>query len=271
MIKMLEYLKNVKLTRSAVSFIVGAIVILLFLKQCNSIENLKNEKELAQKEAKRAMNNLLAEQDSVRVLIKENGGIVASKRTFEYTIAELQSNNKDLVSEYKEALGDIKNLKDVNSLLKTEIAVVSNVKSDPSVITQSSDTTATIAFEKSDDFGKGNSRKFKGSVAVGYNAKKFSAEPGQFEITQNIKLYAMTDEKDGMKQIRIATDYPGITFGEIENINLINNKLNKPTKKGGWSIGVGLGYGYSLSSGQVINLGPNIGVGLFYSPKWLRF
>jgi len=81
----------------------------------------------------------------------------------------------------------------------------------------------------------------------------------------------MTEKTNGVEQIRIATDYPGITFGEIENINLINNKLNKPTKKAGWSIGVGLGYGYTLSSGQVINLGPTIGVGLFYSPKWLRF
>ena len=266
---MINFLKT--MNKSVYTFIAMIVVILLFLKQCNSIENLKNEKELAQKEAKRAMNNLLAEQDSVRVLIKENGGIVASKRSFEYTIDELQDNNKELVEEYKEALGDIKNLKDVNSLLKTEIAVISNVKSEPSVITQSSDTTATIAFEKLDDFGKGNSRKFKGSVAVAYNDKKFSAEPGQFEITQNIKLYAMTDEKDGMKQIRITTDYPGITFGEIENINLINNKLNKPEKKAGWSIGMGMGYGFSLINGQAIQTGPNLSIGLFWSPKWLRF
>jgi hypothetical protein len=81
----------------------------------------------------------------------------------------------------------------------------------------------------------------------------------------------MTDEKDGMKQIRIATDYPGITFGEIENINLINNKLNKPEKKAGWSIGMGMGYGFSLVNGQAIQTGPNLSIGLFWSPKWLRF
>ena len=193
---MLEYLKNVKLTRSAVSFIVGAIVILLFLKQCNSIENLKNEKELAQKEAKRAMNNLLAEQDSVRVLIKENGGIVASKRTFEYTIAELQSNNKDLVSEYKEALGDIKNLKDVNSLLKTEIAVISNVKSEPSVITQSSDTTATIAFEKLDEnrafFSKMNAVQLKNEL---FKKDKYFTQFKEY-ITSNGLLFNISNQKE---------------------------------------------------------------------------
>ena len=45
---MLEYLKNIKMTRSTISFIAGAIVILLFLKQCNSISTLKNEKAIAQ-------------------------------------------------------------------------------------------------------------------------------------------------------------------------------------------------------------------------------
>ena len=71
------------INKNVLTFIVGAIVVLLFLKQCNSIQKLKEEKEMAKKEAKRAMNNLLAEQDSVRVLIKENGGLVASKRSFE--------------------------------------------------------------------------------------------------------------------------------------------------------------------------------------------
>lgn len=259
------------INKNVLTFIVGAIVVLLFLKQCNSIQKLKEEKEMAKKEAKRAMNNLLAEQDSVRVLIKENGGLVASKRSFEYTIDELKDNNSELVEEYKEALGDIKNLKDVNSLMKTEIAVLSEVKGGESVVTQSSDSTATVAFSKFDDFGKGNTRKFSGSVDVAYNSNKFTASPGEFKIEQTIKLYAMTDEKDGYKQVRIATDYPGITFGEIENINLINNKLNKPEKKAGWSIGAGIGYGFSLVNGQQIQTGPNLSIGLFWSPKWLRF
>lgn len=269
---MLEYLKNIKMTRSTISFIAGAIVILLFLKQCNSISNLKNEKAIAQTEANRQLNNLLATQDSVRVLIKENGGIVASKRTLELTHAELEKNNAKTVAEFKSAMGDIKNLKNANSLLKTQIDILSKIHGDPANVDQKTDTTATITFNKDDDFGKGNTRKFNGKVEVSYIDKKFGASPGDFTFSQTIKLYAMTEKtKEGVEQIRIATDYPGITFGEIENINLINNKLNKPTKKGGWSIGVGLGYGFTLSSGQVVNLGPNIGVGLFYSPKWLRF
>jgi hypothetical protein len=271
MIKMLEYLKNIKMTRSTISFIAGAIVILLFLKQCNSISTLKNEKAIAQTEANRQLNNLLATQDSVRVLVKENGGIVASKRTLEYTYAELEKNNAKTVAEFKSAMGDIKNLKNANSLLKTQIEILSKIHGDPANVDQKSDTTATITFNKDDDFGKGNTRKFNGKVEVSYIDKKFAASPGDFTFSQTIKLYAMTEKTNGVEQIRIATDYPGITFGEITNINLINNKLNKPTKKAGWSIGVGLGYGYTLSSGQVINLGPTIGVGLFYSPKWLRF
>jgi hypothetical protein len=264
---------NIKnLNKNTITFILGALFILLFLKQCNSIENLKNEKEMAQTEAKRSMNNLLASQDSVRVLIKENGGIVASKRTLEYTYAELERNNTKTVAEFKSAMGDIKNLKDANSLLKTQIEILSKIHGDPTGVTQVSDTTATLTFNKNDDFGKGNTRKFSGNVEVSYIDKKFGASPGDFTISQTIKLYAMTEKsKEGFEQIKIATDYPGITFGDIENINLINNKLNKPEKKSGWSVGVGVGYGVNLVNGQVIQTSPNIGVSLVWSPKWLRF
>jgi hypothetical protein len=248
------------------------IVILLFLKQCNSISTLKNEKEIAKTEANRQLNNLLATQDSVRVLIKENGGIVASKRTLELTYAELKKNNAETIAEFKSAMGDIKNLKNANSLLKTQIDILSKIHGDPANVDQKSDTTAVITFNKDDDFGKGNTRKFNGKVEVSYINKKFGASPGDFTFSQTIKLYALTEKtKEGFEQIKIATDYPGITFGEIENINLINNKLNKPDKKAGWSVGMGVGYGFSLINGQSIQTGPNVSIGLFWSPKWLRF
>jgi len=260
-----------KLSRSIAIFFVMLLVTAIVVWQYTSIQNLKEEKELAIQDARRAMNNLLAEQDSVRTLVKENGGIVASKRSFEYTIDELKKTNKNLINEYSDALGDLNDLKKVNSLLKTELQIVNSIKSEISEVEQHSTTNATISFSKQDDFGKGNSRNFKGTVNVSYIDSVFSANPGEFELAQTIKLYAMTDEIDGMNQIRIATDYPGITFGEIENINLINNKLSKPKKKSGWSIGVGGGYGFSLSGGQTIQTGPYLGVGAFWSPKWLRF
>ena len=72
--------------------------------------------------------------------------------------------------------------------------------------------------------------------------------------------------------LKITTPYSGVTFTNIENINLVNDRLNaKQQKTAGFSIGFGVGYGINLNNNQVISTGPNIGVGLFYSPKWLRF
>ena len=61
-------------------------------------------------------------------------------------------------------------------------------------------------------------------------------------------------------------------FTNIENINIVNDRLNTTNaKKAGWSIGLGFGYGINLNNQQVINWGPSIGIGVVYSPKWLRF
>jgi len=75
--------------------------------------------------------------------------------------------------------------------------------------------------------------------------------------------------------LKISSSYPGMTITGIENINLINDRLNKENKidkTGGFNIGMGIGYGlnYVPSSSNVV-FGPSINVGLYWSPKWLRF
>ena len=100
----------------------------------------------------------------------------------------------------------------------------------------------------------------------------FNYSGASFDIDQKISLLAAIENVGGADQLKISTSYPGLTFSNIENINLINTRLNqKPTKKGGWAIGVGVGYGLNLNNNQVISTGPSIGIGVYYSPKWLRF
>jgi hypothetical protein len=100
----------------------------------------------------------------------------------------------------------------------------------------------------------------------------FNYSGATFDIGQKISLLAAIETVDGADQLKLSTAYPGLTFSNIENINLINTRLNqKPVKKGGFAIGVGLGYGINLNNNQVISTGPSIGFGLYYSPKWLRF
>ena len=52
-------------------------------------------------------------------------------------------------------------------------------------------------------------------------------------------------------------------FGFIRDFPLNNNSTR--------AIGVGVGYGINLNNNQVISTGPSIGLGVYWSPKWLRF
>ena len=76
----------------------------------------------------------------------------------------------------------------------------------------------------------------------------------------------------GYKKVKIASFYPGLDVQDIENINLINNKLNEaPKKRDRWVMGVGVGYGVSLVNGSTLSLSPWIGASLLWTPKWLQF
>ena len=111
-----------------------------------------------------------------------------------------------------------------------------------------------------------------GTSTLKYDFGQFRVLDSKFELTQTLSLFAAIENKDGADILKLSTSYPGIEIKDIENINLINTRLNrKYDKKGGWSIGVGFGYGINLNNNQVISTGPSIGLGIYYSPKWLRF
>ena len=60
---MKDKIKNILSNKTLVTFIAGALVVMLFLRQCNSIENLKQDVKLAQEDAGRQLNNFKAAQD----------------------------------------------------------------------------------------------------------------------------------------------------------------------------------------------------------------
>jgi len=261
------------LNKNIIIFILGALFVLLFLKQCNDKTNLKTELAQVKVEAERAHNNYVASQDTIKYYKAENGGLIAEKRAFVFTIEEFEKNYKDLKGEYTSALNLGKNLNKQNVLLKSQIEILSTIKP-TGVIAQITDTSTLINFAKFDDFGMGNSRSFTGKAKILYFDKRFllDSTQTQFDIKQNIKLYASIDESKGYKEVKMASSYPGLNILDIENINLINNKLNEASKKRDrWVIGVGVGYGVSLVNGSTLSLSPWIGASLLWTPKWLQF
>jgi len=264
-------INNIKKYKSLITFVLGALIVLLFLKQCNQISNLKQDVKQAEASANREYNNYLAATDTIRIVKAKNGNLISEKRGYEFDIVNLKEDQKSLIDKYRDALNLNKDLNTVNSLISAEISIKDSLLANVSA-TQIDSLTTKLTFNKFNDFGNGNSRDLSGSMFITKNLNGFTYDNATFDIKQNISLMAAIEDIDGYNQLKISSGYPGLTISSIENINLINTKLNQRyEKKAGWSIGLGVGYGVNLNNNQVISTGPSIGVGLFYSPKWLRF
>ena len=266
-----ENIKQFFSNKSLVIFVAGALFVLLFLRQCNQIDNLKTKVENVQKDSERNLNNYLASKDSVRIVKAKNGNLISEKRSYEFDLNNLKGDQKELIEKYKDALNLNRNLNKVNTLLTADLKIKDTFVAGTST-TKIDSINTKIKFSKFEDFGKGNSRDRSGEMLITKNGSDFKYSNATFSINHKINLMAAIENIDGADQLKISTSYPGLTFDNIENINLINTKLNqKPIKKGGFAIGIGLGYGINLNNNQLISTGPSIGLGLYYSPKWLRF
>lgn len=255
-------------------FIVLGVLILLLLRQCNVTNNLKSDLQIVENVANRNLNNYKAARDTIRIERNKYNELVVSKGAYEYDINSLTVENTRILSKYKEALNIQKELKGEVSFLRAEINIKDSIINAIAGVVKINDTVTLLNFNDKKNWDKYNWRTFNGSIQLLRNdsTNNISIASSKFNISQGIGLKAAILKDNGISSLKISTSYPGVTFTEIENINLVNDKLNqKQTKKGGISIGFGFGYGINLNNNQIINTGPSIGIGVYYSPKFLRF
>ena len=250
-----------------------AIFVLLFLRQCNKTQELKSKIEHVQLVADRNYNNLVASQDSIRLEKNKNGELVALKNSYELEVNSLTEENKKVIEDYRRSLNLTKDINNINSLLKTEIMIKDSVINSMTSVSLITDSTSLIKFNNIKKWDKYNWRRFNGTINVLRNNKNnLLVTSSNFNFEQGISLNAAILNDNGVNSLKITTVYPGVSFTNIENINLVNDKLNPALQKNkNWGVGFGFGYGINLNNNQIISVGPNIGVSIFYSPKWLRF
>lgn len=271
--KVLNFLLGLWQNNWAMNIIVIGLVSIIFLKQCNQISDLENEADQAIETANRNLNNYKAANDTVKILELSNKEKAATILSYEFDIANLKDSQSKLISKYNDVLDINKDLDMVNMLLFSEIKIKDSLLALISIDNVDS-TTDKVIFDRFDDFGNGNNRHLTGNMLVYKNGDSLVYDEAKFLIQQEISLHTSIEDTngDGQDEVKITTEYPGLAITDIENINLINSKLNrKYVKKAGWSIGLGIGYGLNLNNNQVISYGPSLGVGLYWSPKWLRF
>lgn len=253
-----------------ITFVLGAIVAFLLMQQCNRIADLKEQVQIAEKVANRNYNNLLASQDTIRLERNINGDLISTISSYEYDIEMLQSSNDGLLERYNEALALNEQYKEINNLISAQLEIKDSIISASRVIMDGDSIKVDLVDNKKWD--KYNWRNFRGEVVLYPKDSLFLVRRSIFEIEQGVSLTMAILNVDGRDQLKISSPYPNLRFTNIENINIVNDRLNTTNaKKAGWSIGLGFGYGINLNNQQVINWGPSIGIGVVYSPKWLRF
>ena len=177
---MKDKIKNILSNKTLVTFIAGALVVMLFLRQCNSIENLKQDVKLAQEDAGRQLNNFKAAQDSVTILRNDNGDQLAQIRSYEFDLSNMESSQAKLTKKYQKALALNKDLKEVNSLISANLEIKDSL--DVTTTTETIDTTTTkVTFASSEDFGNGNSRNLTGFSTFKYEFEQFKVLETKFE------------------------------------------------------------------------------------------
>jgi len=249
-----------------------AIVVLAFLllRQCNVSQNAKRE-------AERNMNNLLAEQDSVREVTSKLGNVLAEKSAFQLKYNELSEEQEDLIKQLELA----KNKKP-GVVIETQVVYRDTTIIVP-VENEIGDSSSTLKFAYNPTLPGNNRLMVSGKLPYTTSdtlingLERTLINPGVVNLTIEQKIDLVTglyrDPKTDRLFVRASTTFPGISFNDINALDMVDDPGTRKALRGArkpFGIGVNVGYGMLLTT-DGYQAGPIIGVGLHYSPKFLQF
>lgn len=264
-----------------------AIIVALFLFQCNKNQNLQSELEKEKTEAQRITNNYEAKNAPLIQQHINDSTLLAERQILKLSIDELKNDYSDLLVGFEKFKKQNPRVIEKITFNNTEkiIQVPVSVKMD-------SLGNGTFTFKDSVSFADGNYRKLTGTVPfINTHYKKSDSSlisnkkldvfsrvvpgPADFLLDQGIRLKVglFEDPKTKKVTIGVTTSYPGIKFTQLEGADIMKDetsrKATKPFRKT-WGIGLSLSYGGTVTKNKV-SFGPQIGVGINYTPKWLQW
>lgn len=267
--KILNYISN---NKGLIKYLILGILVFLLLKQCNQTQNLKTEIKQVETVANRYYNNLLASQDSIQTFKNKQGDLVSQISSFEFEVNTLSKENKKLLRSYQNVIHVNEKLKDINTAISTKLKISDSLVNTQSGVTYQNKNSLEIKLNDYKKWDKYNWRQFDATIQLLKDKDKFKVSNSNIVLKQALSLETVILEVDGVNKLRISTPNPNVKFTKIENINLVNDKLNPALQKPkNWALGIGIQYGLNLNNEQIINTGPAIGIGIYYSPSWLRW
>jgi len=256
----------------------GIIVLLLILLMttCGRVSTLQGQVQREKQETQRVVNNWQASQDSVEMLTGANGELVGRIDGYVLTLDELEDQYADLQQRYQ-----IEKNKPPVVITNT----VTEIKDTTIYVNTTIEGDSIIEVSDSANYGPVNFRYLSGKIpyTIDTTLNRLETGKGIFALEQSIALQTVLtrDKKTGKIEIQVSTDYPGVTFSQIQGAVIQDDKENKKVLKQArkeWGASVQVGFGAILDMSQVnrngvvrLGWGPYVGFGIHYSPKWAQW
>ncbi len=243
-------MKNFNL--NTVFVIAIAILAFLLLKQCNKVQDLKLENKVG-------VQNIIALNDSIRIVKNKWDEEITLKNAYITSEKDLKNINQNLSNKIKSLEGEILYASNIISSIKTDTIFIENE------VIRYPDGTNQLSWAYNKDYGNGNSRFLDGNsrFSIDLSDSAFSILDKGTSITRditNLSILTGLTELDESYQIFVKTDYPGITFSNIEGAILDKKRFLKQTQPN-WIFGpsIYIGVGADPKNGTA---GPQIGLGI---------
>lgn len=238
-------LKNLNI--NTILNVVLVIVILLYLKQCNTTSNLSDDLKISKM-------NQIALNDSIRSYEIKNGSLVYQKQILIASKKELKDLNLDLSKELK----GIKNNPKI--IIKKEISIVHDTLKVPTYIVKYTDGNTGLTWKTDTTYSEGNYQTLSGETRFKLDSAGHIINSPVTYINENKIGISLTtglvSDKEGYK-IFIKSDYPGFTPTKIEGA-IIDKKMII-SNESPVVFGPSIGYGLVFASGGQVRHGLSLG------------
>jgi hypothetical protein len=245
-------MEKIKVNLNTIFVVTIAILAFLLLKQCNKVQDLKLENKVG-------VQNIIALNDSIRIVKNKWDEEITLKNTYITSGKELENINKNLSDKIKKLEGDVLYASNIISSIKTDTIFIENE------VIRYPDGTNQLSWSYNKDYGNGNSRFLDGNsrFSIDLSDSTFSILDKGTSITRditNLSILTGLTELDESYQIFVKTDYPGITFSNIEGAILDKKRFLKQTQPN-WIFGPSIYIGVGVDPKNA-TAGPQIGLGI---------
>lgn len=243
---MVKFFAWLKANKSGIIIGIISILLLALSQQCQLNKALKEDLQTTQNIAERNLENLKAIQDSVTIEKNSNNEMVSRIRSLILNNKDLDDRTKKIIAEYEKVLNINTELQEINSAISGELRIRDSMVNTMTTI-KFDNNEIRLDFRGEKKWDANNIRVFSGDVLLGVYTDSIFLKEANFNITQAISLKAAIIKQGNFNLLKISTPNPDISFTTIENINLVNDLLNKPPEPEipilndrRWEFGLGL-------------------------------